>query len=100
MYFKVIQEGAKLATPTDQVAYVGLFLLGRALEQFKPYLTEIQANGATTTNLDVRYIFASWNRFAERLTQIFRDPKATIIAERKLQNLVQRTLAIEYITQF
>ena len=32
IYFKVIQEGAKLATPMDQVAYVGLFLTGRALK--------------------------------------------------------------------
>jgi len=100
MHFKVIQEGAKLAIPTDQVAYAGLFLTGRALEWFKPYLTEIQANGITTTNLDIRYVFASWNRFIKQLTQIFRDPKATIIAEQKLQNLVQRTLAIKYITQF
>ena len=41
MHFKVIQEGAKLATPTDQVAYAGLFLTGKALEWFKSYLTEI-----------------------------------------------------------
>jgi len=41
MHFKVIQKGAKLAIPTDQVAYAGLFLLGRALKWFKPYLTEI-----------------------------------------------------------
>ena len=39
--FKVTQEGAKLAIPIDKVVYAGLFLLGRALEWFKPYLTEI-----------------------------------------------------------
>ena len=48
-----MQEGAKLATTIDQVAYAGLFLIGRALEQFKPYLTEIQVNGITTTNKDI-----------------------------------------------
>jgi len=32
MSFKVQQEGVKLATPMDRVVYVGLFLLGRALE--------------------------------------------------------------------
>jgi len=79
-----MQEGAKLATSMDQVVYAGLFLIGRALEWFKPYLTEIQANDITTTNPDIQYVFISWNRFAEQLTQIFRDPKATIIAERKL----------------
>ena len=41
MHFKVIQEGVKLATPIDQVAYIGLFLTGRALKWFKPYLTKI-----------------------------------------------------------
>ena len=29
-------------------------------------------------------MFLSWNRFAEQLTQIFRDLEATTIAERKL----------------
>ena len=41
MSFKVTQEGVKLAIPIDKVVYAGLFLLGRALEWFKPYLTEI-----------------------------------------------------------
>ena len=53
MHFKVIQEGVKLVIPVDQVAYAGLFLTGRALKQFKPYLTEIQISGITTTNQDV-----------------------------------------------
>jgi len=41
MHFKVAQEGAKLAIPIDRIAYAGLFLLGRALKWFKPYLIEI-----------------------------------------------------------
>ena len=40
-----------------QVAYVGLFLIERVLEWFKPYLTKIQLNGLNTTNIEVRYIF-------------------------------------------
>jgi len=36
-----MQEGVKLATLSDQVAYVGLFLIGRALKWFKLYFTEI-----------------------------------------------------------
>ena len=43
----------------DQVIYVGLFLMGKALEWFKPYLTEIQINGITTLNQEVRYMFLS-----------------------------------------
>jgi len=41
MHFKVVQEGVKLAISLDQVAYAELFLTGRALKWFKPYLTEI-----------------------------------------------------------
>ena len=41
MHFKVIQEGAKLVMAIDQVVYTGLFLTGRALEQFKPYFIKI-----------------------------------------------------------
>jgi len=36
-----MQEGDKLAIPMDRVVYAGLFLLGRALKWFKPYLTKI-----------------------------------------------------------
>ena len=54
---KVLYEGAKLPILLDQVAYIGLFLTGRVLEWFKPYLIEIQDNGLLTTNLEVRYIF-------------------------------------------
>ena len=45
-------------------------------------------------------MFLSQNRFIERLTQMFRDLEAVTIVERKLQNLVQYTLAIKYTTQF
>jgi len=41
MHFKVTQEGVKLAIPMDQIAYAGLFLIGRALKWFKSYLIEI-----------------------------------------------------------
>jgi len=47
MHFKVVQEGVKLAI---SIAYIGLFLLGRALKWFKSYLIEIQANRIITTN--------------------------------------------------
>ena len=77
-----------------------MFLTGRALEWFEPYLTEIQINGMTSTNLEVKYMFSSWGGFAERLTQMFGDPEAATTAERKLQNLTQRSSAIEYTTQF
>ena len=84
MHFKVMQEEVKLAIPIDQVAYIGLFLTGRVLEQFKPYLTEIQVSGITTTNQDIRFIFTSWNGFIERLIQIFRDLEVLTTVKRKL----------------
>ena len=36
-----------------QVAYAELFLTGRVLKWFKPYLTKIQLNGLNTTNVEV-----------------------------------------------
>ena len=39
----------------------------------------------------------SWEEFCNRFTQIYGDPKATITAKRKLQELIQRGLAIDYI---
>ena len=47
---KITNEGPGLLMSIKQVAYTGLFLLGRVLEWFKPYLTKIQKNGLTTTN--------------------------------------------------
>ena len=54
---KIVNKGAGLPIVIKQVAYAGLFLLKRALKWFKPYLTKIQKNGLTTTNLKVKYIF-------------------------------------------
>ena len=84
MHFKITQEALKLPTPIDQVAYIGLFLIGRALKQFKPYFTEIQINSIMSTNLEVKYIFLSQGGFAEQLTQMFRDLKVVTTVKRKL----------------
>ena len=97
MRIKVLYKGAKLPILLDQVAYIGLFLIGRVLEWFKPYLIEIQENGLLTTNLEVRYMFLLQEEFINRLTQIYGDPEVITIVERKLQELTQKILAIEYI---
>jgi hypothetical protein len=55
---KIRHKKQKLPIVTDQVAYTGLFLAGQALEWFKPYLTKYKANGLTTKNNKVRYIFS------------------------------------------
>ena len=65
MYCKITQEAVKLPTPMDQVAYIGLFLIERALKWFKPYFTKIQINKIISTNLEVKYIFLSWGGFVE-----------------------------------
>ena len=38
---KIINEGLELLTVIKQVAYAGLFLIGRVLKWFKLYLTKI-----------------------------------------------------------
>ena len=54
---KITNKGLKLLTVIKQIAYTGLFLTERVLEWFKPYLTKIQLNRISTTNIKVRYIF-------------------------------------------
>ena len=65
MHFKILQEEVKLLIVVDQVVYAGLFLTGRALKWFEPYLIEIQLNSIITTNLEVRFMFLSWGGFVE-----------------------------------
>ena len=47
---KITNKGLGLLMSIKQIAYAGLFLLGRVLEWFKPYLTKIQENSLTTIN--------------------------------------------------
>ena len=54
---KITNKGPGLLTVIEQVAYTGLFLIGKVLEWFKPYFTKIQLNGMSTTNIKVQYIF-------------------------------------------
>ena len=54
---KITNKGLGLLTAIKQVAYTGLFLIGRVLKWFKPYLTKVQLNGLNTTNIEVQYIF-------------------------------------------
>src|SRR6266576_6431102 len=60
---KLRYEGPKIVTLADAVIYTGMFLTGRVLKWFKLYLTEYQTNGGTTTNLEIKYIFLSWDNF-------------------------------------
>ena len=80
--------------------YAGLFLTGRALKWFKPYLTEIQINRMTTLNQEVRYMFLSWEGFVSQLTQIYSDIEAAIITKKKLLEFMQKGSAMEYIIMF
>ena len=56
---KITNKGPGLPIVIKQVAYAGLFLLGRVLEWFKPYFTKIQLNGISTTNIKAWYIFST-----------------------------------------
>ena len=40
MSLKLRYKGPKIATPADAVVYTGIFLTGKVLKWFKPYLTE------------------------------------------------------------
>src|SRR6266567_5110576 len=81
---KLRYKGPKIATPVNTVTYTGIFLTGKALKWFKPYLTEYQINKATTTNLKTKYIFLSWDNFKNQITQMFGDSEEEATAEQKL----------------
>ncbi len=63
MLLKLRYKGYRIATPLDVVVYAGMYLIGRALEWFKPYLIEYQTNRPTTTNLETKYIFVNQENF-------------------------------------
>ena len=48
---KITNKELGLPTVIKQVVYTGLFLTERVLKWFKPYLTKIQLNGISTTNI-------------------------------------------------
>ena len=50
---KITNKRLRLPTAIKQVAYIGLFLIKRVLEQFKPYFTKVQLNRLNTTNIEV-----------------------------------------------
>ena len=64
---KLRYKGPKIATPADAVVYIGIFLTGKVLEWFELYLIKYQINGATTTNLETKYIFLSWENFKNQI---------------------------------
>ena len=70
-----------------QVAYAGLFLIKRVLEQFKPYFTKIQLNGISTTNIKARYMFLTQNGFANQLKQMFKSLEEKLVTKDKLKNI-------------
>ena len=77
---KLYNKGHKVPIQADTVAYIGLFLSGKALKQFKPYIIEYQDNRINTTNKEVQYMFLYQNAFVIKLIQIYRDleTKATV----------------------
>ena len=84
---KITNKGLGLPTVIKQVAYIGLFLTGRVLEWFKPYLTKIQLNGMSTTNIKIQYMFSTQDRFVNQFKQIFKSLKEELVAKDKLENI-------------
>ena len=54
---KITNKGLELLMAIKQVAYIGLFLIKKILKWFKPYLTKIQLNRISFTNIKAQYIF-------------------------------------------
>ena len=61
---KITNKKPGLPTVIKQITYAELFLIKRVLKWFKPYLTKIQLNGISTTNIKTQYMFLIWDGFA------------------------------------
>ena len=81
---KLYNKGHKVPIQYNAVAYTGLFLTEKVLEQSKSYIIEFQNNKMTIANKEVQYIFLNWDAFAVRFIQIYRDPESELTAERKI----------------
>ena len=84
---KITNKGLGLLIVIKQITYTGLFLTGRVLEQFKPYLTKIQLNRINTTNIEAQYMFLIQEGFANQLKQIFRSLEEELVAKDKFKNI-------------
>ena len=84
---KITNKRLGLPTVIKQVAYTELFLTERVLEQFKPYLTKIQLNGMSTTNIEAQYMFLIQDGFANWLKQIFRSLEEKSVTKDKFENI-------------
>ena len=84
---KITNKRLGLPTVIKQIAYIGLFLIRKVLEWFKPYFTKIQLNRISTTNIEVQYMFLIWDGFANQLKQIFRSLEEESVAKDKLENI-------------
>ena len=85
---KLHNKGYKVLTQAEAVAYIGLFLTGRVLKWFKPYIIEYQNNRANTTNKKVQYIFTQQDAFTAKLIQIYGDLKAKVTVKQKIHTLI------------
>ena len=56
-------EGLRLPIFIEKIVYAGMYLTGKLLKWFQLYLMETQANGITSTNSKVRYMFLIWEGF-------------------------------------
>ena len=81
---KLYNKGYKVLIQADAVAYIGLFLLGKALEWFKLYIIGYQNNRVNTANKEVWYIFLYQNVFVTKLIQIYGDLEAEVTVKQKI----------------
>ena len=61
---------------------------------------EYQNNETITGHLETKFIFISWDIFAERLTQIYKNLKNKATVEQKFKELTQKGSAMDYTIQF
>ena len=72
----------------DQIKFVETYLQKDVYDWFEPYLREYLSGTSPDKQIDdIGLIFESYNKFIERLNQVFENPKAEKTTKQKINAL-------------
>lgn len=93
---------AQFGSEADKVLYASSFLRGRAARGFRPYLKNwlgTQGDGDTPST-ETRRIFHDYDKFEEKMNELYGVPNEEIYADRHIRRLRQTTSVVAYASEF
>jgi hypothetical protein len=86
--------------PVAKILCIGNLLTGKAFEWWEPTLRDYLDNEEADQDDDTKVLFASYEAFEQRLTNVFGDPDEVRTATRKLKTLRQTGSAQHFAREF